>query len=344
MMFHGLSPSPGLDFSPSVTHDDAGASAMVVDAEEDADMFGFAVIVVELFKCNSLVWRQRAVDAQRRGGSFMPPRLYKSPLLPNVCATCNTPLPNEDQLQQLMLSGALLPRDLHMVALRIARSVARACAEAHWRGVAHFDIKADNVFVQWDLDPQSVDRAALGDFGSAVTLPFASVVAKYLTSFWTPASNTGMAQWLRARIGLLDAGAAGLGMIPTRTSRGTEIYQAPEMLKLSRNMDSEGAKYDRRLFYLATESVDVWALGSLVVELCSGKSLFDALSYLGLFDVSRSYEDAFLPNVCRKMSHTRPGPAAGALFFDQRRRMSAVMFLNRLDYAIEDDDLEEDTG
>jgi serine/threonine protein kinase len=133
--------------------------------------------------------------------------------------------------------------------LRIFRSVVVGVQRLHDRGVVHFDLKCDNIFLRSlpaisSATPQSVmdDVVAIGDFGESLYTP--QVHARHCR---------------------------------TLESRGTDRVKSPEMLLCGgqSHIALNSREVDRRRIVGSSSSSDVWSLGCLLFELLSGDALLD---------------------------------------------------------------------
>eukprot|EP00803_Ostreobium_quekettii_P006317 evm.model.scf_164.3 EVM.evm.TU.scf_164.3 scf_164:46260-50090(+) len=128
------------------------------------------------------------------------------------------------------------------LCLKIFLHVAEAVQKVHQSGVAHFDLKCSNVFLE-ALPGLSEDR------------------------FWSPQMDDPA-----FRVVLGDFGEAmriGDDHETTLRSRGTEWMKSPEMLLVGKGTHGGESVAP------PTFPSDVWALGCLLFELQSGKPLFD---------------------------------------------------------------------
>ncbi|CAD7701306.1 unnamed protein product [Ostreobium quekettii] len=131
--------------------------------------------------------------------------------------------------------------------LRIFHETAKAVQQLHNQQIVHFDIKCSNVL----LDP----------------VPGVSEA-----EFWAPKYDR-----LPFGVILADFGEArcykGKDVDWTVRNRGTEYNKAPEMLRIAEAQKREGPEFDRRETHGAGAAGDVWALGCMLFELVTSKSL-----------------------------------------------------------------------
>jgi serine/threonine protein kinase len=121
-------------------------------------------------------------------------------------------------------------------ALAIARQIAEALEAAHERGIVHRDLKPANIVLQGSLDRLSNDvRAKVLDFGLAKPIAMDSVA---------PPTH--------GPSGSFDGTA-------DRRILGTPAYMSPEQAR--------GQAVDKR--------TDIWAFGSVLFEMLSGRRAFD---------------------------------------------------------------------
>jgi len=135
------------------------------------------------------------------------------------------------------------------LCLCVFLQVLRATKAVHERGVAHYDLKCDNVLLRSEPADATAqlpeDTVCLADFGVA----------------------------------LLGAGTHALETF-NRQSRGTEVIKSPEMLMVA---EGEHSMHDRRRKAGTNCASDVWSLGCLLYELLTGEFLFSDQDYVGFF-------------------------------------------------------------
>ena len=146
------------------------------------------------------------------------------------------------------------------------QQTAACLARAAGAGVAHLDLKADNVMLVAPLGCSSRDPAG----GESAQDPPAPAL---------PPAAVRVCDWGEARVGVGTVGGAG-GALSGR-ARGTEAVSSPEML-LCAAAASGGPALERvrsraggaQLVALAGTAADAWALGCLLFELLAGEMLF----------------------------------------------------------------------
>jgi serine/threonine-protein kinase len=147
------------------------------------------------------------------------------------------PLANETIISRPCAPGERAPSQ-GVFALRIASQLALTLCAIHQKGIIHRDLKPDNVFLVSDPAVPGGERAKIFDFG----------IAKLLSVPNLPSRG--------ALPGLADPPRTALG-----TVLGTPVYMAPEQWRGLTNVDHR---------------VDVYALGEILFELCTGKPPFGA--------------------------------------------------------------------
>ncbi|CAI2366213.1 unnamed protein product [Moneuplotes crassus] len=129
--------------------------------------------------------------------------------------------------------------------LSLYKEVLKAIELLHSNNITHYDIKADNVFLEV-IDPEknpldlseSCFNVAIGDLGECKM--FVSNEDEFCEK-----------------------------------NRGTEVIMSPEMLMLAINIRKDTEKYDRRKRMGTNRLSDIWSLGCLFYELLTGKILFE---------------------------------------------------------------------
>lgn len=157
--------------------------------------------------------------------------------------------------------------------LSIYKEFLKSLMIIHSHNVTHYDIKCDNVFLDFNTDGNSnslsnqfvsscdndEDRIKLtiGDFGECKI--FSSEKDEFC-----------------------------------QRNRGTDFCKAPEMLQLTINTRKDTDKYDRRKQVGTNRLSDVWSAGCLLYELLTGEYLFFNPDYLQFhFRVTRPSEALF---------------------------------------------------
>ena len=168
---------------------------------------------------------------------------------PNICTVFDVGShAGTDYLVMELLEGQTLAQMLEKGplplsdALRLARQVADALAAAHRLGVVHRDLKPANVMIVRGLGSQG-PTAKLLDFGLAKRAAVMTSAAADVTARTLTTPLTGVG-----------------------TILGTFQYMAPEQI--------EGRDVDAR--------VDVWAFGSLLYEMITGRRAFQAATQASL--------------------------------------------------------------
>jgi len=164
---------------------------------------------------------------------------------------------------------------------------------------------------------QGPPRVALGDFGTAVILPPASLRAAALVATWHHPRLSGATDAAAAAGAGAGAGIATQQSLPllvaTRVARGTEIYQSPEQLLLSQTTDPHQNRYDRRRLNLITQSSDSWSLTLAAAELWLGRPLYDLSNFFTVMIVAQSLasgkrvneRDYLPPQACEFAGHSK---------------------------------------
>ena len=120
-------------------------------------------------------------------------------------------------------------KDNLSVYLSLYKDVLKAVELLHTNSVTHYDIKADNVFLEVvDDDNKKSDTnfvVALGDFGEC-------------------------------KMSISDADD-----FCENNNRGTELFMSPEMFMLAINIRKDTEKYDRRKKMGTNRLSDIWSLG-----------------------------------------------------------------------------------
>jgi serine/threonine protein kinase len=112
------------------------------------------------------------------------------------------------------------------ILLRIFWQLLQTLLLLHEKSVTHYDIKADNVLLQFNAGQEEPSRVVLGDFGECR---------------------------------IFDQGRDELDM----KSRGTECIKSPEMLTLAIHLKKEADNYDRRKKIGTTRASDIWSVGCI---------------------------------------------------------------------------------
>ena len=138
-----------------------------------------------------------------------------------------------------------LPHKLPIL-LRIFWQLVQTLLLLHEKSVTHYDLKADNVLLQFNAGEDEPCRVVLGDFGECR---------------------------------IFDFGRDELDM----KSRGTECIKSPEMLTLAIHLKKEADNYDRRKKIGTTRASDIWSLGCLFYELLTGEYLFHRADWVSFY-------------------------------------------------------------
>ena len=158
--------------------------------------------------------------------------------------------------------------------LAIFAQVLQAVAILHARGVVHYDLKCDNIFVDTSSTvnvrlPAAALRSVQARFG----------VADPNNGGWGRPSACGGYFLVEAPLACLgDFGEARVLGDPVdlycQRNRGTEYIKSPEMLTIARAQRKELDMFDRRRHVGSSYPSDVWSLGCLFYELVTNRLLF----------------------------------------------------------------------
>jgi len=148
---------------------------------------------------------------------------------------------------RLKVSNIGLNDNIMSLCLEIYDIIIQAIERLHNNKIIHYDIKCDNVLIDYDTE-ESIDE--LIESGKI----FKIIPNVHITDFG------------ECRMFLDDEDEFSI------RPRGTDYIKSPEMLMLSRakNLDN----FDRRKKYGTTRKSDIWSLGCLFYEILTGEFLF----------------------------------------------------------------------
>lgn len=127
--------------------------------------------------------------------------------------------------------------------LTIYKEVLKAIQIIHNHNVAHYDLKCDNVLLDYPIEDCQV---TIGDFGES-------------RMFVNSEDEVCM------------------------RNKGTEYIKSPEMLLITVAAKKEHDKYDRRRKVGTTRASDIWSLGCLLYELLTGEFLFYEVDWVHFY-------------------------------------------------------------
>lgn len=154
----------------------------------------------------------------------------------------------------------------------------------HSSGINHYDIKADNVFVE----PRTLEwYTKMQREAGSERVDYANPSRGFLSRFFDDYANLSISDSLPLRIAIADFGESLIFHDEESSysllNRGTEYNKSPEML-LSANMLAQTRScFDRRKPRGAGTSSDVWSAACFLYELLTGDILFFDSDWIRFF-------------------------------------------------------------
>ena len=150
--------------------------------------------------------------------------------------------------------------------LSIYREVLKCCKIIHSHNVTHYDIKCDNILIDFKSSEKALSDSDLGTNQQIYEFQPQSVSPDDFTITVGDFGECHMYSNEKDEFFLRN--------------RGTEAIKSPEMLELAINSRKDTDKYDRRKKVGTSSQSDVWSLGCLFYELLTGEMLFDTEDYI----------------------------------------------------------------